>query len=217
MHCNSFVNFCHPSAERLAVLRTRMRAGLAGQHSRVTWERREDQAAFSRVLMLNTTVVEMRGTLSVNLLPLPLKSLARVDGTIAGNPTEMQQLIHQQWCAQVCCRYANPHCQRPIQQCFLRDYHAYIPQQSTHKMPLITGAALQETLSSGGSAGGLDGRRTTELRAPPTWMWDFATDLWNAMAKTVQEHAEHHGALMPCDRLWAYFCLRGLLPALGQG
>ena len=60
-----------------------------------------------------------------------------------------------------------------IQWRFLRDYHAYIPQQSTHNMPLITGLALQETLSSGGSAGGLDGWRTTELRALPTLMWDY--------------------------------------------
>ena len=42
-----------------------------------------------------------------------IASLVRVDGTITGNPAEMQQLIHQQWCALVFCRHANAHCQRP--------------------------------------------------------------------------------------------------------
>ena len=55
----------------------------------------------------------------------------------------MQQLIHPQCCAQVFCRYANPHCQRPIQWRFcastMPTFHS-----SPHNMQLITGPALQE-------------------------------------------------------------------------
>ena len=129
----------------------------------------------------------------------------------------MQQLIHQQWCAKVFYRYEDPTCQRPDPLTFLDEYRAYLPQQPTHQMPIPTGPALKETLSIGGSAGGLDGWRTAELQALPTWMWDFAAELWNAMTRAAQDHAEQHGALVPCESLWADFFQKGYCPLLDKG
>ena len=129
----------------------------------------------------------------------------------------MQQLIHQQWCAKVFCRYEDPTCQRPDPLTFLDEYRAYLHQQPAHQMPILTGPALKETLSSGGSAGGVDGWRTPELQALPTWMWNFAAELWNAIMRAAQDHAEQHGALVPCESLRADFFLKGYCPLLDKG
>ena len=100
------------------------------------------------------------------LLAPPITSLARADGTITGNTTEMQQLIHQQWCAQVFCRYASPHCQRPDPVASLRGHHAYIPQQSTHNMLFTTGPALHRSQEAVPLAAWTDGGRQNSTPYP---------------------------------------------------
>ena len=81
-----------------------MRTELAGQHSHVTRERREAQAACLSAEVEHNHGREAWKTVLEPLAPA-ITSLAHAHGTIPGNPTEMQQLIHQQWCAQVFCRY----------------------------------------------------------------------------------------------------------------
>ena len=198
---------CLPSAEGLALLRTRIRTELAGQFSRVTEARREAQATLLKTDVEHTHGREAWKTVRELLAPA-ITSLARPDGTITRNPAEMQQLIHQQWCAKVFCRCEDPTCQRPNPLTFLDEYRAYLPQP-THQMPILTGPALEETLSSGGSAGGLDGWRTAELQA--------LAELWNAMTRAAQDHAEQHGALVPCESLLADFFLKGYCPLLDKG
>ena len=207
---------CIPSTERLDFLRTQIRTELARQFSRVTKTRREAQAG-----LLKTDVEHNYGrkawkTIREPLAP-PITSLARPDGTITGNPAEMQQLIHQQWCAKVFCRYEDSTCQRPDPLTFLDQCRDYLPQQPTHQMPILTAPELKEALANGGSAGGLDGWRTAELRALPTWMWDLAAILWNEMTRIPQDHAEQHGPLVPCEGLLADFFLRGYCPLLDKG
>ena len=137
---------CVSSTERLTLLRTRIRTDLARQFSRVTKARREANAGLLKADVEHSHSRDAWKTIREPIAPA-ITSLARPDGTITENPAEMQQLIHQQWCAKVFCRYEDPTCQRPDPLIFLDEYRAYLPQQPAHQMPILTGPALKETLS----------------------------------------------------------------------
>ena len=159
-----------PSAERLAMLRTRFRTELSGQCSRVAKERRG-----APTVLYGAYVEHNHGRAACRSVQEPLAPA--MTSLMARSQATLRKCNSSSVCSGVLRSFAD----MPIR----------LASDVTHTPAVCASVAsshcpaLKQTLSTGGYAGGLDGWRTAEIRALPTWVWDSAADFWNAMTKTA--------------------------------